>query len=441
MGIRTIQYPSKKAETYLKRVINRLEGFPVRIERNVKKIGERVRKEGDSALIEFTHRFDGVLLDVSEIRVTEEEIKSAYSQVSEELISAIRLAIEKVKRFHSQGLPQSWFIEEGAGTILGQVVRPVEIAGVYIPGGKGGETPLVSTVIMTVVPAKVAGVKKVIMVSPPRKDKTLHPALLVAGKEAGVDEIYKVGGPWSIFAMAYGTEVIPRVDVICGPGNIYVTAAKKLVSSSVGIDILAGPSEVLIITDETADPEFLVWDLLAQAEHDPMSLAILITNSKKIAKEVKRLLPIALAKGFRSEIAEEALNKRGAIIVVRNLEEAFNLANLIAPEHLELCIKDAMEHLNRVKNAGAVFLGSFTPEAMGDYIAGPNHVLPTMGLARFCSSLSADKFLKRINFIRYSPEDIKAEAEKVILLAETENLPSHAEAVRIRIKKLKGEKK
>jgi len=435
MNIRVYQYPSKRAEVYLRKVINRIEDFPVSIEKNVKKIGEKVKKEGDKALIEFTNKFDGVLLKPEELKVSEEEIKKAYNQVSSELLSAIRLAIKKVKRFHSQELPQSWFIQDGSGIILGQMVRAVEKAGLYIPGGKGGETPLISTVIMTAVPAKIAGVEKVIMVSPPRKDKTLHPALLVAAKEAGVDEIYKVGGPWAIFGLAYGTETLPKVDVICGPGNIYVTVAKKLVSSFVGIDILAGPSEVLIIADETAEPEFVVWDLLAQAEHDPMSLAILITTSQKLAKKVKELLPQALAKGFRSEIAEKALSQRGAIIIVKSLEDAFSLANLIAPEHLELAIKNPMEYLPWIKNAGAVFLGDYTPEAMGDYIAGPNHVLPTMGLARFCSSLSAEKFLKKINFLKYSEADLQAEAEKVILLAETENLPSHAEAVRIRLKK------
>jgi histidinol dehydrogenase len=435
MKIRVYQYPSKRAEVYLRKVINRVEDFPVSIEKNVKKIGEKVKKEGDKALIEFTNKFDGVLLKPEELKVSEEEIKKAYNQVSSELLSAIRLAIKKVKRFHSQELPQSWFIQDGSGIILGQMVRAVEKAGLYIPGGKGGETPLISTVIMTAVPAKIAGVEKVIMVSPPRKDKTLHPALLVAAKEAGIDEIYKVGGPWAIFGLAYGTETLPKVDVICGPGNIYVTVAKKLVSSFVGIDILAGPSEVLIIADETAEPEFVVWDLLAQAEHDPMSLAILITTSQKLAKKVKELLPQALAKGFRSEIAEKALSQRGAIIIVKSLEDAFSLANLIAPEHLELAIKNPMEYLPWIKNAGAVFLGDYTPEAMGDYIAGPNHVLPTMGLARFCSSLSAEKFLKKINFLKYSEADLQAEAEKVILLAETENLPSHAEAVRIRLKK------
>jgi len=437
MNIRVYQYPSKRAEVYLRKVINRIEDFPVSIERNVKKIGEKVKKEGDKALIEFTNKFDGVLLKPEELKVSEEEIKKAYNQVSSDLLSAILLAIKKVRRFHSQGLPQSWFIQDGSGIILGQMVRAVEKAGLYIPGGKGGETPLISTVLMTAVPAKIAGVEKVVMVSPPRKEGGLHPALLVAGKEAGVDEIYKVGGPWSIFALAYGTESIPKVDVICGPGNIYVTVAKKLVSTFTGIDIIAGPSEVLIVADESADPEFVVWDLFAQAEHDPMSLPLLITTSEELAEEVKELAEKLVKEVPRKEIVENALFKKGGILVVEDIGKAIELANLIAPEHLELMVKKPVEALELVRNAGAVFLGSYTPEAMGDYIAGPNHVLPTMGFARFCSSLSVDKFLKKVNFLKYSEEALLKDAEKVMLLAEKENLFCHAEAVRIRVKKLR----
>lgn len=432
MKIRIFQYPSKKAERYLQKIVNRVEEFPKKIEKEVKKIGDKVKKEGDKALIEYTYKFDGVLLNKGDFKISKEEIERAYKEISPELFSAIKLAIEKVKKFHSQNLPQSWFIED-KGVFLGQIVKPIEKAGLYIPGGKGGETPLISTVIMTAVPAKIAGVEKIVMVSPPRKDKTLHPALLVAANEAGVDEIYKVGGPWSIFALAYGTETLPKVDIICGPGNIYVTTAKKLISSFVGIDIIAGPSEVLIIADNTANPEFITYDLLAQAEHDPMSLSILITTSKKIAKEVKNLIPQALEKGIRGKIAKSALLKRGSIIIVKDIETAFLLANLIAPEHLEIMVKNPLDYLPLVKNAGAVFLGTFTPEAIGDYLAGPNHVLPTMGFARFTSSLSAEKFLKKINFLKYSPSALKNEAKEVILLAETENLLFHAEAVKIRL--------
>ncbi|MFN4196753.1 MAG: histidinol dehydrogenase [Caldimicrobium sp.] len=431
--MRVLTYPSKKADAYLKSILQRVEAYPSKLESYVKKIEKAVKKNGDLSLIEYTHQFDGVRLERNELRVTEEEIEKAYSQVDKELLSAIRLAIKKVRNFHEKALPLSWLSEE-EGVLLGQLVRPVERAGLYIPGGKGGETPLISTVIMTAVPAKIAKVKEVIMVSPPRKDKSLHPALLVAGKEAGVDAIYKVGGPWSIFALAYGTETIPKVDIICGPGNIYVTLAKKLVSFQVGIDLLAGPSEVLIIADEKAPPEFILWDLLAQAEHDPMSLSILITPSKSLIRKIKELLPEALSKGYRREIAETSLKKRGALIKVENLEQAFELANLIAPEHLEIVVENPEAYLPLVKNAGAVFLGAYTPEAVGDYLAGPNHVLPTMGLSRFASALSTEKFLKKINFMKYTKEALMREASSIITLASAENLPFHAEAVKIRSK-------
>ncbi|MFN4132065.1 MAG: histidinol dehydrogenase [Caldimicrobium sp.] len=431
--IRVLTYPSKKADKYLKKLLQRIDEYPLKLERYVKKIGLEVRKRKDLALLEYTYKFDGVKLNKEELKVKEEEIEKAYSQIDRSLFEAIKLAIKKVKSFHEKSLPISWFAEEG-GIFLGQLVRPIEKAGLYIPGGKGGETPLISTVIMTAVPAKIAGVKKVIMVSPPRKDKSLHPALLVAAKESGVDEIYKIGGPWSIFALAYGTESLPKVDIICGPGNIYVTLAKKLVAFEVAIDFLAGPSEVLIIADDSAPPEYIVWDMLAQAEHDPMSLSLLITPSKPLIKEVQKLLPVALEKGYRKEIVETSLKNRGALIKVETLEEAFVLANEIAPEHLELMLENPMSYLPLIKNAGAVFLGANTPEAIGDYIAGPNHVLPTMGLARFASSLSAEKFLKKINFIHYTKEALIKEAEPVITLALAENLPSHAEAVKIRVK-------
>lgn len=432
--IRVLTYPSKRGEFFLKKLLSRVEEYPAKLERYVQKIGKEVKKGGDRSLLEYTKRFDGVELTPLELKVKEEEIERAYKFIDKELLSAIRYAIQKIKRFHEKALPLSWFENYEEGITLGQLVRPVESAGLYIPGGKGGETPLISTVLMTAIPAKIAGVKRLVMVSPPRADKSLHPALLCAAKEAGVDEIYKVGGPWSIFALAFGTESIPKVDIICGPGNIYVTLAKKLVSFQTGIDFLAGPSEVLIIADEKANPEFVVWDLLAQAEHDPMSLSILITHSKKLLREVKNLLPEALKKGFRSEIAKEALKNRGALILVKSLETAFELSNRIAPEHLEIMTENPEEYLPLVKNAGAVFLGSYTPEAVGDYIAGPNHVLPTMGLSRFTSSLSAEKFLKKINFVKYSREALHKEGALVIKLAEEENLPSHAEAVRIRIK-------
>ncbi len=436
MPIKIFKFSSKSGKKFLEKLLSRAcEQLPAKIEKSVKKIGLEVKKKGDEALIAYTEKFDGVKFSSPEsFKVSEREFEEAYKKVPFFLLESIKIAIQKVKSFHRKGLPLSW-CEFEDGIILGQKVVPVERAGLYIPGGKGGETPLISTVIMTGVPAKIAGVEEILLFSPPRKDGSLHPALLVAAKEVGIERVFKIGGPWSIFAMAYGTESIPRVDVICGPGNIYVTCAKKLVSTFVGIDMLAGPSEVLIIAEEGANPEFIAWDLLAQAEHDPMSLPLLITPSYKLALKVRKELEKALSKGLRAEISTQALQKRGGIIVVEDLQAAFKLANLIAPEHLELCIKEPMKWLSAVKNAGAVFLGSYTPEALGDYIAGPNHVLPTMGLARFASSLSVEKFLKKVNFLSYEEEALLKEAKHVIALAEAENLPSHAEAVRVRLKK------
>ncbi|MCS7149596.1 MAG: histidinol dehydrogenase [Caldimicrobium sp.] len=436
--IRILKYPSSRVERFLASLSSRLETYPSRLERSVRSIGRSVQREGDIALCKFTSKFDQVDLKPEEFRISEDEIQRAYKEIDERLLEAIRLAVAKVRNFHARILPQSWFESTDDGCLLGQLIKPVDSAGLYIPGGKGGETPLISTVVMTAIPAKLAGVKRVIMCSPPRGDKSLHPALLVAAKETGVDEIYRVGGPWSIFAMAHGTENIPKVDVICGPGNIYVTLAKKIVSFQVGIDLLAGPSEVVIVADDNADADFVVWDLLAQAEHDPQSMSILLTTSGRLIREVKAKLKDALSRGLRSEIAREALQKRGALIKVNTIDEAFKIANTIAPEHLELLVANPEAYLACIKNAGAVFLGAHTPEAVGDYIAGPNHVLPTMGLARFSSGLSVDRFLKRINFIKYSPQALKQDGPRVITMALNENLPSHAEAVAVRLRKMKN---
>jgi len=432
--LKVFSYPSQRAEKYLSQLKNRVAFVSKKVESYVKKIGNVVKKKGDLALIEYTKQFDGVNLTPEELKVTQEEVEKAYDLVDSEVFSAIKLAVNKVKRFHEEGMPSSWVLEDEKGIWLGQLVKPVSAAGIYIPGGKGGETPLISTVVMTAVPAKVAGVEKVVMVSPPRKDGSLHPALLVAAKEAGVSEIYKVGGPWAIFALAYGTSTIPKVDVICGPGNIFVTTAKKLVSFEVGIDLIAGPSEVVVIADESAKPEFVAWDLLAQAEHDPLSLSVLITTSRKLARAVKEEIKNALTLGYRSDIVKESLSRRGAIIVVKIVEEGIFLANEIAPEHLELAVENPFDYLPLVKNAGAVFLGHYTPEAVGDYIAGPNHVLPTMGFARFSSALSAEKFCKKVNFVKYSQTALADEGQKIIALAEAENLPCHAQAVKVRLK-------
>jgi histidinol dehydrogenase len=315
------------------------------------------------------------------------------------------------------------------------MVNPVDAAGIYVPGGKGGETPLVSSVLMGVIPAKIAGVNHIAMVTPPTKNGSVNPHLLVAAKKIGVDAVYKVGSAWAIAALAYGTETIPKVDVIVGPGNIYVTIAKKIVSGTVGIDMIAGPSEILIIADDTAIPEFTAADLLSQAEHDALASAILVTDSMDTAKSVALAVNEQLKNLSRKEIAEQSLSSFGAIMVVSDLDVAIELSNQIAPEHLELQIRDPLTRAGQIRNAGAVFLGNYTPEPMGDYVAGPNHVLPTAGTARFSSALSVDTFVKKTSLIRYSRAAFEREAEDVIRLAEIEGLGAHANSVKIRLKR------
>jgi histidinol dehydrogenase len=313
------------------------------------------------------------------------------------------------------------------------MVNPVDAAGVYVPGGLGGKTPLVSSVLMGVIPAKVAGVKHIAMATPPNRNGKIDPHLLTAAKKVGVDAVYKVGSAWAIAAFAYGTETIPKVDVIVGPGNIYVTIAKKIVSGTVGIDMIAGPSEILVIADSAANPAFIAADLLSQAEHDILSSAILVTNSKDMAKAVALAVDEQLKVLKRKEIAEKSIARFGAIIVVPDIDAAVELSNRIAPEHLELHIKDSFSMIGQIHNAGAVFLGDYTPEPVGDYIAGPNHVLPTAGTAKFSSALSVDNFVKKTSLIRYSKAAFEREAGDIIRLAEIEGLDAHANAVKVRL--------
>jgi histidinol dehydrogenase len=322
--------------------------------------------------------------------------------------------------------------------MLGQLVRPVERVGVYVPGGQGGKTPLVSAVLMGAIPARVAGVAQVVMVTPPTADGRVNPHLLVAARKAGVDEVYRAGSAWAVAALAYGTETIPRVDVIVGPGNLYVTLAKKIVAGTVGIDILAGPSEILIIADESADPDFIAADLLSQAEHDAMASAVLVTTHRELAQAVKAALGRQLAQLARAEIARESIRRFGAAIVVRDVAEAIELANRMAPEHLELQLRDPFAHLGAIRNAGAVFLGEYTPEPVGDYVAGPNHVLPTGGTARFASALSVDNFVKRTSLIHYSADAFRREAADILRLAEVEGLGAHAHSIQVRLSRRSG---
>jgi histidinol dehydrogenase len=341
--------------------------------------------------------------------------------------------VNQIESFHKQQLCKSWIHTQRPGTLLGQLINPVDVAGIYVPGGMGGETPLVSTVLMGAIPAKVAGVNHIAMVTPPTQNGSINPHLLVAAKKVGVDAVYKVGSAWAIAALTYGTETIPKVDVIVGPGNIYVTIAKKIVSGIVGVDMIAGPSEILIIADDTSTPEFIAADLLSQAEHDILASSILVTDSKDTAKTVASLVKEQLQDLSRKEIAQKALSRFGAIMVVSDLDTAINLSNQIAPEHLELHIEDPLAYVGQIRNAGAVFLGDYTPEPIGDYIAGPNHVLPTAGTAKFSSALSVDTFIKKTSLIRYSQAAFNREAVDVIRLAEIEGLDAHANSVRIRL--------
>ena len=429
-------YPSKKAEAKITSIINRSLEFKEKDLVSVTQIINNVKKNGDNALIKFINRFDSPDLTIDSIRVREEEFKNAEREVDEKFISSLNCAIKQVKSFHQQQVSKSWIDTKRSGTFLGQLINPVDAAGIYVPGGKGGMTPLVSSVIMGGVPAVIAGVNNIAITTPPKKDGTVSPHLLVAAEKIGIKKIYKAGSAWAIAALAHGTETIDKVDVIVGPGNIYVTLAKKIVSETVGIDMIAGPSEILIIADKRANPEFIASDLLSQAEHDPLASAILVTDSEKLAKKVAGTVSTQVSNLCRKEIAEESLKKYGAIIVVPNISSGLELANGIAPEHLEIITKDPFEHIGAIRNAGAVFLGDYTPEPVGDYIAGPNHVLPTAGTARFASSLSVDNFIKKTSLLHYSKEAFHREADHIIRLAAAEGLDGHANSIKIRLSHL-----
>jgi len=429
------QYPSARAMRKLEALSRRGAAFPARRVREVQKILNEVQKEGDAALLRWVNRFDAPDLGLSGLRVGKAEMDAALASVDPDFLQTLALAADRIAAFHRRQAQNSWFVTERDGVFLGQMVRPVEAAGVYVPGGRGGSTPLVSSVLMGAVPAKIAGVERVVMATPPREDGMVHPYLLAAARQAGVDEIYKMGSAWGIGALAFGTATVEKVDVIVGPGNIYVTIAKKLVSGLVGIDMIAGPSEVLVIADETADPDHAAADLLSQAEHDPMAAAILVCTTTSKARKVKKALEARLETLSRRETARESLERNGAAFVVSDLAQAVEVANQAAPEHLELLVADPYSLLASVKNAGAVFLGSHTPEPVGDYLAGPNHVLPTAGTARFSSALSVDNFVKKTSVIRYTQKALSEDAEHILRLAEAEGLDAHAASVRARLKK------
>lgn len=431
--IQILKHPSESSQEKVKSITERGLAFDAALVEQVGAILEAVRTGGDEAMIRYINRFDAPDMTIDGLRVTDEEFTAAENSVKPAFRDALRRATDQVGAFHRKQVRKSWMSMDRPGTFLGQLFNPVEAAGVYVPGGTGGSTPLVSSVLMGVIPARIAGVDKVIMATPPRKDGGIDPHLLVAARTAGADAVYKTGSAWAVGAMAYGTETIPRCDVIVGPGNVYVTIAKKLVSGTVGIDMIAGPSEILVVADESADPEFVAADMLSQAEHDPLASSILVTPSEDLAKSVATALDNRLARLKRKEIAEKSLRDFGAILIVPDLNAGIDLANRIAPEHLELQVAAPFEVLGNIRNAGAVFMGPYTPEPVGDYVAGPNHVLPTGGTARFSSALSVDHFVKRTSVIQYSKEAFLEEAEDIMQLADIEGLGAHAESVRVRL--------
>jgi histidinol dehydrogenase len=433
MPMRIYNYPSPPAEQKVSRIIKRSLDYQKKDMAAVSRICEDVRKRGDQAVISYSRRFDSPHLQIKSVRVSKKEFADAAKKVDRSFTRALNRAASNIKTFHQRQLRRSWMLTDRPGTLVGQIINPVDAAGVYVPGARGGETPLASSVLMGVIPAKVAGVKQVVVVTPPTKGGGINPHLLVAASKAGADAVYKAGSAWAIAALAYGTQTIPRVDVIVGPGNIYVTLAKKILTGTVGIDMIAGPSEILVIADEGANSKFIAADLLSQAEHDVLSSAILITDSKKLAQAVAEAVKGQLASLARADIAAKSLEKYGAIVVVENINAAVEMANRIAPEHLELHIKDSFEYVGKIRNAGAIFVGDYTPEAVGDYIAGPNHVLPTAGTARFASALSVDNFIKKTSLIHYTRKAFQREAPDIIRLAETENLEAHARSIKVRL--------
>lgn len=397
-------------------------------EGRVNAIIEEVRNNRDQAVFNYTKQFDGADINAGNILVTEEEIAEAYEQVDTTLLAVIRKSLVNIKKYHEKQVQNSWFTTED-GIILGQKVTALATVGVYVPGGKAVYP---SSVLMNVLPAKVAGVDRIVMCTPPGKDGKVYPSTLVAAKEAGVDEIYKVGGAQAIAAMAFGTESVPKVDKIVGPGNIYVALAKKAVFGYVSIDSIAGPSEILVLADETANPRYVAADLLSQAEHDEMASAILITTSQKLAEEVSAEIDQFVAELSRKEIIQKSLDNYGYILVADNMEEAIDTVNAIASEHMEIATADPFHVMTKIRNAGAIFIGEYSSEPLGDYFAGPNHVLPTNGTAKFFSALSVDDFIKKSSIISYSREALEKVHKDIEQFAECEKLTAHANSIRVR---------
>lgn len=426
-------YPSVQAEARIQEIVNRTLSYSEEHERAVAEIIQAVRSEGDAALVRYCRSFDAPEFTAEQIRAGEAELARAAAEVAQDFMGLLGRARDNISRFHEAQRRYSWFLPKEDGSLVGQIVRPVGSAGFYIPGGRGGQTPLISSLLMNAIPAIIAGVPRLQMVTPPGADGNINPYLLAAARFLGISDIFKVGSAWAIAALAYGTETIPPVDVIAGPGNIYVTLAKKMVAGQVGIDLAAGPSEILVIADSSADPKQAAADLLSQAEHDPLASAVLLATDTRLAYAVGEALRELLEALPRREVAEQALRNFGALIVVSDLETAVAVANRIAPEHLELLVAEPYTLLGKIQNAGAVFLGHHSPEPVGDYFAGPNHVLPTAGTARFASALGVEHFLKKTSVISYSLEALQRDAPDIIRLAELEGLQAHAQSVQVRL--------
>ena len=427
MRIQKLNSDTKKnlLEDLLKRSPNNYGQY----EASVKEILDKVKEEKDAAVFAYTDKFDGAELTADTIEVTDAEIEEAYAQVDDTLLTVIRKAKDNIESYHAKQRQNSWFDSKPDGTILGQKITPLHRVGVYVPGGKAVYP---SSVLMNVMPAKVAGVDEIIMVTPPGKNGKVSPNTLVAAKEAGVDKIYKVGGAQAIAALAYGTESIPKVDKIVGPGNIYVALAKKAVYGHVSIDSIAGPSEILVVADETANPRYVAADLLSQAEHDELASAILVTTSEKLAHEVSDQVDGFLKELSRAEIISKSLDNYGYILLADTMEDVIDVANEIASEHLEIQTKNPFEVMTKIRNAGAIFIGEYASEPLGDYFAGPNHILPTNGTAKFFSPLSVDDFIKKSSIISYSREALQKVHKDIESFAKAEQLTAHANSIHVR---------
>lgn len=431
MSCRMLTLPNESAWSELQNLLSGRDNPQQTVEADVRGMLEAVQRDGDAAVLDYTRRFDSPDMALP-LRIPAEALEEATRSASPESLRCIREAADNIRTFHEAQKDRSWFLTRDDGTILGQKINAVDRAGLYVPGGRGGDTPLISSLLMTAIPAQVAGVREIAVVSPPRKDGTLNPYILATAHLLGVTELYRMGGAWAVGALAYGTQSVPGVDVIAGPGNIWVTTAKRLVQGRVGIDMIAGPSEVLILADASARPDWIAADMLSQAEHDTLASAICITDDSTLASAVLAELERQTASLPRADIARKSLADWSAVALVPNMDAALELANRIAPEHLEILMDDPWSVLPRIRNAGAVFLGPYSPEPLGDYFAGPNHVLPTLGTARFSSALSVQTFCKRMSIIAASPDFARNHADTVASLARLERLEAHARSMESR---------